>query len=145
MAESIKVDENVKENESEKVEVKINPDFLSIEQSGRQLYESNQEEFDDCFFQTLALGLFAKTFTIGSNLELTFITISQSERMQMYSELQEWGKDVEISKAQYELETKKRELAHYLSSISINGSLVNLREGLMKDRLQILSSMAELS
>ena len=143
MAESIKVDENVKENESKKVEVKIDPDLQFIEQGGRKLYESTQEEFDDCFYQVLALGSFVKTFTIGSKLELTFMTISQNERMQLYDELQKWGESTKLSKAMFEIETKKRELSHYLTSLSIDGNLINLREGKPEDRLSMLSGMAD--
>jgi hypothetical protein len=116
-------------------------DFYSID--GTLMYTSNQEEFDDVFFSIIALGVWTKTFEVGTRLKLTFTTISESKKMDLLSKVKTWSDGLKATSQMFDQYLTKVNLCNYLSTIEIDKSIVNLREAKDDERFDTVSQQAE--
>jgi len=110
---------------------------------GRKVYQSDEEEFGQCFYAVLALLAWNKTFNVKSDLSLTFTTITDEERQALLKNVREWADSNNASGQMFEAYMTKLNLAYYLTVIQVQGSVINLREKPVEDRIMYLSKMPE--
>ena len=123
--------------------VKHDPQFDVFSIDGNLMYTSTQEEFDDCFYSIIALGVWTKTFEVGKRLKLTFTTISEMKKMELLKHVKGWTDSDKATTQMFDQYLTKTNLCHYLTAIEIDKSIVNLREGKDEDRMSLISDMAE--
>lgn len=107
------------------------------------VYTSNPQEFDDCFYATIALSSWSKTFTPKNDLSLTFSTITNEENLELLKKLQEWSKLENASGGMFESFMTKINLAYFLTVLSVQGSTINLREKPVEDRMAYFGKQPE--
>ena len=107
------------------------------------MYISNEDEFDECFYNILSLGVWTKTFEIGKRLKLTFTTIDADAKMQLLKEVREWGDAEKATSQMFDQFITRTNLSRYLSTIELNGTMINLRQGDIAKKLELLGGMAE--
>lgn len=116
-------------------DIRLNDDKL--------VYQSNQAEFDDCFYSVLALFSWSKTFVVNDKLSLSFSTITDEEREKMLAELRDWSAKTDASGTMFEQHMTKLNLAYYLSVIQVGESTINLKEQPVEKRMEYLGKMVD--
>jgi len=112
----------------------------------KKIYETSMEELTKVLTDVLSLGSFTKTFSLyGGKLELTYQTLSEGERMSGFENVRVYAdkKKDNYSQAQLDAYRAKVNIALQLIRIKTNGSLINLAEGDLNDRIALLSETPE--
>jgi hypothetical protein len=130
-------------NPTSQPEVDPTLEYKINSRDGQLLYQTSQEELDECFYSIIALMSWAKTFEIGSKLKLTFSTISDDQKMELLTAMKKWAEVNEASSNMFDQQLNKFNLAYYLTNIEVSGSSINLREKGVEERIQFLGSMTE--
>lgn len=118
-------------------------DFKIALREGATIYETNQQELDDVFYNVLAFGAWTKTFELTPTIKLTFMTISDKDKSKLLTMIRDWVGKEEVSPQMLEQFMGRINLAFYLNVIEIDSSIINLKEKPVEDRITFLESMAE--
>lgn len=110
---------------------------------GKRLYETNQQELDDVFFNVVALGAWTKTFVVGPYLKLTYSTITNDQKMELLESIKAWSEKAEASPNMFDEKLNVFNLSYYLAHIELKDDLINLNERKPEDRRKFFGSLAD--
>ena len=134
--------------ETEKPEIPETPEFLIIRDmlNDKKVYETSMEELTKVLTDVLSLGSFTKTFSLyNGKLELTYRTLSEGERVSSFEYVRKYvdkHKD-NYSQGQLDAFRAKVNISLQLVRIKTNGSVANIAEGSLDDRMALLSETPE--
>lgn len=118
-------------------------EYKITSRDGQLLYQTTQQELDECFYNIIALSSWTKTFNIGTKLKLTFTTINDDQKMELLATMKKWASDSDSSSTMFDQHLNKLNIAYYLSYIDMDNSGINLREKDVDARMKFLGTMAE--
>lgn len=130
-------------NETGKPKEDPNLRFKVFAKDGTLLYQTNQDELDDCFYSIISIMSWTKTFPVGNKLKLTFNTITEDAKMELLRSIKLWSEENSSSNTMFEQQLNRYNLANYLTYIEMGKETINLREKKLEDRINFFGTQAE--
>ena len=109
-------EETVDQTSKEELKGAADPNFRFkiISKDETLLYQTNQQELDDCFYAIISIMSWTKTFSVGKKLKLTFNTISEDQKMALLTSVREWSEKNNASNNMFDQYSANDNLFQYL-------------------------------